>query len=100
MLETGGDIDKYLIHDSWGHIWQGYLTELTEHYDHLATMQFPINADYHIALPNDDILCLADCLYLRHDGSVTYDEQMATDYINAVLNERMTALLTPITAEL
>ena len=100
MLETGGDIDKYLIHDSWGHIWQGYLSDLTEHYDRLATMQFPINADYHVALPDDNIVCLADCLYLHQDGSVSYDESLARDYIHAVINERMSALLTPICAEL
>ena len=106
MLEPRSDIDKYLIHDSWGHVWQGYLSDLTEHYDHLATMQFPINADHHVVrLGNsshqgDDIICLADCLYLRRDGTVDYDHGLADDYIHAVLNERMTALLTPICAEL
>ena len=100
MLETGGDIDKYLIHDSWGHIWQGYLSDLTALYDRLATKQPPINADYHVALPDDNIVCLADCLYLRRDGSVDYDESLAVDYIHAVIQERVTALLSPICAEL
>jgi hypothetical protein len=100
MIESRPELEKYLIHDSWGHIWQGYLTDLTTHYDHLATKQFPLNADHHVTTPDGNVICLADCLYLHRNGSVDFNAELADSYIDALISQRMVALLTPICAEL
>ena len=100
MLENRAELEKYLIHDTWGHVWQAYLTDCTRLYDHLATMQFPISADYQVTTHDNDVLCLADCFYLHYDGRVSFDEDVAERFIHTVLEERVQALLASICAEL
>ena len=100
MIESKPVLEKYLVHDSWGHIWQGYLTQLTTLYDQLATLQFPLNADHHVTTPDGNVICLADCLYLNRSGTVDFNTELADSYIDALIGQRMVALLTPVCAEL
>lgn len=99
-IERTAEIEKYLIHDTWGHMWQGDLTDLGQLYDTMESLKCPVEAGDHVVLPDGNVVTLLDLLYLTGFRSIRYDIQLANRYVNAWLRRRLDALLAPIMAEL
>lgn len=99
-IERTAEIEKYLIHDTWGHMWQGDLTDLRRLYDTMESLKSPVDANEHLRLPDGNILSPLDLLYLNAGGKIRFDEVCATRYADQWIRERMDALLAPIVAEL
>ncbi len=99
-IERTAEIEKYLIHDSWGHMWQGDLTDLGRLYDTMESLKCPVEAGDHVVLPDGNVVTLLDLCYLTGFRSIHYDIHLASRYTNAWLRRRLDALLAPIVAEL
>lgn len=99
-IERTAEIEKYLIHDTWGHMWQGDLTELRRLYDTMESLKSPVDANEHLHLPDGNVVSPLDLVYLTASGTIRFDEELATRYLDQWIRERMDALLAPIVAEL
>ncbi|MEM6278261.1 MAG: hypothetical protein AAF733_02205, partial [Verrucomicrobiota bacterium] len=99
-IERTRVIEKYLIHDTWGHMWQGDLTRLRQLYDIMESLKTPVDANEHLTLPDGNVLSMLDLLYLNMRGEIRYDETLATRYMDQWIRLRIQALLAPIVAEL
>lgn len=99
-IERTAEIEKYLIHDTWGHMWQGDLTDLGRLYDTMESLKCPVEAGDHVVLPDGNVVTLLDLCYLTGFRSIHYDIHLANRYTNAWLRRRLDALLAPIMAEL
>ncbi|MEM1441285.1 MAG: hypothetical protein AAGF67_03015 [Verrucomicrobiota bacterium] len=99
-IERTRVIEKYLIHDTWGHMWQGDLTLLRQLYDIMESLKTPVDANEHLTLPDGNVLSMLDLLYLNMRGEIRYDETLATRYMDQWIRLRIQALLAPIVAEL
>jgi len=99
-IERTADIEKYLIHDTWGHMWQGDLTDLGRLYDTMESLKCPVEAGDHVVLPDGNVVTMLDLCYLTGHRAIRYDIHLANRYVNAWLRRRLDALLAPIVAEL
>jgi len=100
-VETTEDIEKYLIHDTWGHIWQADLSRLGSLYDRMESLvRAPISANDILDLEDGTCATLVDILYLNRDGHIAYDADLADRVIDAWLRVRVESVLSPIVAEL
>ena len=99
-IERTREIEKYLIHDTWGHMWQGDLTRLRQLYDTMESLKSPVDANEHLTLPDGNVLSMLDLMYLNMRGEIRYDETLATRYMDQWIRLRIQALLAPIVAEL
>ena len=89
----------YIIHDTWGHIWQANLTKLKVLYDDMAALRFPISPDEKVQM-DDNVVSFADLLYINSKGELLYDHELAQLYIREYIKRKITALLCPISAEI
>ena len=92
-------MDKYLIHDSWGHYWQADLTRLGTLYDRMASLHLPLSPGDTVRL-GDKLCTFLDLVYLRRDGALVFEEALARKFATAWIFERFEPLLAPIVAEL
>lgn len=100
FIEERDNLEKYLVHDSWGHYWQADLTGLGTLYHRMASLHLPLSPSDAVRLDDDKLLSFLDLVYLRRDGSLVFDEALARRYAVAWTQERFQALLAPIVAEL
>ncbi len=99
FIEERDNLEKYLIHDSWGHYWQADLTDLGTLYDRMASLHLPLSPSDSVRM-DDKLLSFLDLVYLRRDGSLLFDETLARRYASAWTQERFQPLLAPVIAEL
>ena len=99
FVEERDSLEKYLVHDSWGHYWQADLTQLGTLYDRMASLQLPLSPSDTTRV-DDKLLSFLDLVYLRRDGTLIFDEALARRYAAAWTNERFQPLLAPVIAEL
>ena len=99
FVEEQDNLEKYLVHDSWGHYWQADLTQLGTLYDRMASLQLPLSPGDTTRV-GDKLLSFLDLVYLRRDGALVFDEALARRYAAAWTNERFQVLLAPVVAEL
>lgn len=99
FVEERDNLDKYLIHDSWGHYWQADLTQLGSLYDRMASLQLPLSPSDTVRL-GDKLCTFLDLVYLRRDGTLTFDEALARNFATAWTFERFEPLLAPVIAEM
>ena len=99
FIEERDNLEKYLVHDSWGHYWQADLTQLGTLYDRMASLQLPLSPS-DTARVDDKLLSFLDLVYLRRDGALVFDEALARRYAAAWTQERFQPLLAPVIAEL
>ncbi|MEO0447736.1 MAG: hypothetical protein AAF191_16830 [Verrucomicrobiota bacterium] len=99
-IERVPEIEKYLVHDTWGHMWQGDLTGLRRLYDTLESLKSPVDANDHLTLPDGNVVTLLDLIYLTARGEIRYDEELADAYLDHWIRVRVEASLAPMVAEL
>lgn len=99
MIEETNHLEKYLIHETWGHVWQSKFTRMKLLYQNLASLQYPIGPDRKVVV-GEKIVTFTDLLFLGADGRVRYDDGLAHRMIEELIREHVNAMLAPICAEL
>ncbi len=100
MIEDSASIEKFLIHDTWGHLWQADLTGLKELYDRMVSLQMPVSPDHFVVVDTDNVISMVDLFYLRQDGEVIVWEDLAEKYGDALHREKIATLFGPLIAEM
>ncbi len=102
-LEKTTDLEKYLVHDTWGHMWQGDMTRLGVFYDTMESLQSPVDANDHLRLVSGRIVSPVDLLYpVVREGKleIQIDEEGAEEYFDEWIRLRMNAAVAPLMAEM
>lgn len=99
FIEEQDSLEKYLVHDSWGHYWQADLTDLGTLYERMASLHLPLSPGDTVRL-DGKLPSFLDLVYLRRDGTLLFDEALARRYATAWLFERFQPLLAPVIAEM
>lgn len=94
------DIEKYLIHDSYGHVWQGSLTPLPHLYDQMVACHLPLSVDQAVTLKDGRVITMVDLFFVKSSGELKSYPELAKAYFHAILEEKITAAFAPIIAEL
>lgn len=98
-FEETSQIEKYLIHDTWGHIWQHDLTDLNLYYDIMANMNRPLSP-FDQVVDRDRIISLADIFVVNRHGEIKIDHTLKDRFIELCLEKHISALFAPVIAEL
>ena len=100
MIEEAESIEKFLIHDTWGHLWQADLTKLRYLYDKMVSLQLPLAPDRTAVIDGHNIVTMSDLFYVRQGGEAVYYEDVAQKYFDALIEKKVQALFAPIVAEM
>lgn len=92
-------VEQYLIHDTWGHVWQDDLTSMRFLYDRMAGLHFPLAPDRARVL-GGNVVSIADLIYVTPAGAARLDRETARRFIHEDLQDKIEALFAPVVAEL
>ena len=93
------EIDKFLIHDTWGHQWQESLLDFEEPYTQLARFDLPLSLQEQASVLGQQ-RTLADVFATTDTGEITLDEAELRQFIDDEIYERSVVALTPAVAEI
>ena len=93
------ELDKYLIHDTWGHQWQESLLDFEEPYTALTSFKRPLSLT-ETALVLGEQTSFADTFVKTETGTIVLDAAKLQQFIDAELYERAIIAFTPILAEM
>lgn len=116
-------VEPYLIHDTWGHVWQDDLTGMRLLYDQMASLQFPLAPERtHVLGGNGarvgkggkgagdgksglsslsgNVVSYADLIEVAPGGKVRLDQDTARLFIEEDLKVKVASLFAPVLAEL
>ena len=93
------EIDKFLIHDTWGHQWQESLLDFEEPYTQLARFDLPLSLQEQASVLGQQS-ALADVFVTTDTGEITLDEAELRRFIDDEIYERSVVALTPTVAEI
>ena len=93
------ELDKYLIHDTWGHQWQESLLDFEELYTELSLFDRPLSLT-ESAFVLGAHSRFGDAFLKTASGKVYLDSEKLTEFIDAELYERSIIAFTPILAEM
>ena len=93
------ELDKYLIHDTWGHQWQESLLDFEVPYTALTLFQRPLSLTETASVFGKQT-SFADTFVKTETGRVELDPVKLQQFIDAELYEREIIAFTPILAEL
>ena len=93
------DLDKYLIHDTWGHQWQESLLDFEEPYTELSLFKRPLSLAETASVLGEQT-SFADTFVKTEAGTIALDPVKLQEFIDAELYERAIIAFTPILAEL
>ena len=93
------ELDKYLIHDTWGHQWQESLLDFEEPYTALTLFKRPLSLTETASVLGEQT-SLADTFIKTEDGTIALDSEKLQQFIDAELYERAIIAFTPILAEM
>ena len=94
-----GELDKYLIHDTWGHQWQESLLDFEEPYTELTSFKRPLSLVETASVLGKQT-SLVDTFVKTEAGSIEFDPVKLQQFIDAELYERAIIAFTPILAEM
>jgi len=93
------EIDKYLIHDTWGHQWQESLLDFEELYTELSLFNRPLSLTESASALGEQSE-FGDAFLKTASGKIHLDSEKLIDFIDAELYERSIISFTPILAEM
>jgi hypothetical protein len=94
-----GEIDKYLVHDVWGHGWQAALLGFSSMYRGISKFGNPLDLTEEAAPCNEQKLTFKEC-FERHGTDVRLNEEHFLAFVDAEIRERLPIALTPVFAEM
>ena len=93
------ELDKYLIHDTWGHQWQESLLDFEVPYTALTLFQRPLSLTETASVFGKQT-SFSDTFTKTESGTIELDSVKLQQFIDAELYEREIIAFTPILAEL
>ena len=93
------ELDKYLIHDTWGHQWQESLLDFEEPYTALTLFKRPLSLMETASVMGEQT-SFADTFVKTEAGTIELDPAKLQQFIDAELYERAIIAFTPILAEM
>lgn len=93
------ELDKYLIHDTWGHQWQESLLDFEVPYTALTLFQRPLSLTETASVFGKQT-SFSDTFAKTESGTIELDPVKLQHFIDAELYEREIIAFTPILAEL
>jgi hypothetical protein len=98
-IEATADIRLYIIHDTWGHVWQGDFSSLGELYDaaHFAFVPFTRTLPKKVA---GRMITKADLLGGGSSKDPSVDDNLLSWMLRHRIHQLCHLVVTPITAEL
>ena len=93
------EIDKFLIHDTWGHQWQESLLHFDAPYMQLARFNLPLSLQEQASVLGQQS-AFADIFVKTKTGEITLDEEALRRFIDDEVYERSVIALTPVVAEI
>ena len=93
------ELDKYLIHDTWGHQWQESLLDFEEPYTALTLFKRPLSLTETASVFGEQT-SFADTFIKTKAGTIALDSEKLQQFIDAELYERAIIAFTPILAEM
>ena len=93
------ELDKYLIHDTWGHQWQESLLDFEELYTELSLFNRPLCLTESASALGEESE-FGDAFLKTASGKIYLDSEKLTEFIDAELYERSIISFTPILAEM
>ncbi len=93
------ELDKYLIHDTWGHQWQESLLDFEVPYTALTLFQRPLSLTETASVFGKQT-SFSDTFVKTESGTIELDSVKLQQFIDAELYEREIIAFTPILAEL
>ena len=88
MLHFEETIEQYMIHDTWGHVWQSELAQAKVYYDELANRKLPFFAEM-INKVGDDVVAYTDIFYLNFKGELSFNTPLALEFIHSYFQSSM-----------
>ena len=93
------EIDKFVIHDTWGHQWQESLLHFDAPYTQLARFNLPLSLQEQASVMGHQS-AFADIFVKTESGEITLDEEALRRFIDDGVYERSVIALTPVVAEI
>lgn len=93
------EIDKFLIHDTWGHQWQESLLDFEELYTELSLFDKPLSLTESASVLGEQ-RTFSEAFSKTDSGEIRLDTERLTAFIDAELYERSIIAFTPILAEM
>ena len=93
------ELDKYLIHDTWGHQWQESLLDFEAPYTELTLFKRPLSLTETASVMGKQT-SFADTFVKTQTGAIELDAVKLQQFIDAELYERTIIAFTPILAEM
>ena len=93
------EIDKFLIHDTWGHQWQESLLDFEELYTELSLFDRPLSLTESASVLGEQ-RTFSEAFSKTETGEIRLDTESLTAFIDAELYERSIIAFTPILAEM
>jgi len=93
------ELDKYLIHDTWGHQWQESLLDFENLYTELSLFDRPLSFSESASVLGEQ-LSFADAFVKTDSEEIQLNTEKLTEFIDAELYERSIIAFTPILAEM
>lgn len=81
MIHMEHLIEQYMIHDTWGHVWQAELARGKVFYDELANRKVPFFPEITLRI-DQNIVSYTDLFYVNFEGELSFDKALAQDFIS------------------
>jgi len=91
-------VDKYVVHDVWGHGWQASLLRFDGLYEQLARYAQPLSLDETTRIRAGDRIQLGDCFQGRREN-LRLNETTFRSFVESKIMERLPVAMTPVLAE-
>ena len=93
------EVDKYVVHDIWGHSWQACMLGFDDLYTQLASYADPLALDeFAIGPRGAETAGFADC-FTGSGASLKLDEEQFRRFVELEVAERLPVAMTPVLAE-
>jgi hypothetical protein len=93
------EIDKYVVHDVWGHGWQASMLEFERMYAELAEYADPLRLDESAPTPDRRRQTFGGC-FAGHGATFALDESRFRAFVAGELAERLTTAMSAVLAEM